>query len=153
MRIYRKRFIPDEIVDISKDEVLHMDENLIITKWLPINPRGDIGSGISYSFVKEGFKVSKFLDCKGDFLYWYCDIIDYKYNSLKDEHLFIDLLVDVKADEDWNYEVLDLDELALAYKTNLITISIMCEALEKLNNLLVQIKNGELQKKIEEIEL
>ena len=153
MKIFRKRFIPDEIVDISDDEILHMDDNLIITKWLPINPRGDIGSGLSYSFIKEGFKVSKFFDNDGNFLYWYCDIIDYKYNSLKDEHLFIDLLVDVKADSDWNYEVLDLDELATAYKSGLITINIMCDALERLNSLLVKIKSGEIQKKIDEIKI
>lgn len=152
MKIFRKRFIPDEMVDISNDEIIHMDENLIITKWLPINPRGDIGSGVSFSFIKEGFKVSKFFNTNGDFIYWYCDIIDYKYNSLKDEHLFIDLLVDVKADKNWKYEVIDLDELAMAYKMELITASVLCDALEKLNKLLAQIKSGELQEKIKAVD-
>ena len=149
MKIFRKRFIPNEVVDISEDEVLHMDEELIVTKWLPINPRGDIGSGISYSFIREGFKISKFFNTEGNFKCWYCDIIDYQYDNQNDEHTFIDLLVDVKADENWNYEVLDLDELAMAYKMDLITADILCDSLEKLNKLLAKIKSGELQKIIE----
>ncbi|MBR3280485.1 MAG: hypothetical protein IKI57_01385 [Clostridia bacterium] len=44
MKLFRKRFIPNEIIDISKDEVIYRDENLIITKWLPIHPRDDIES-------------------------------------------------------------------------------------------------------------
>lgn len=152
MKIYRKRFIPDEIVDISSDEIIHMDEELIITKWLPINPRGDIGRGISFAFIKDGFKISKFYDKNGNFIYWYCDIIDYKYNSMKDEHLFIDLLVDIKADSNWKYEVLDLDELAMAYKMGLITPNILCDALVKLNNLLGLIKSGEIQEKIKKVD-
>ena len=44
MKLFRKRFIPDEIIDISKDEVIYRDDDLIITKWLPIHPRGDIES-------------------------------------------------------------------------------------------------------------
>ena len=153
MKIYRKRFIPDELVDISSDEILHNDEDVIITKWLPIKPRLDVGSGMSITFKKDGIKVSKFFDREGNFIYWYCDIVQYAYNELKDEHLFIDLLVDVKADENWNYEVIDLDELAMAYKLNLITANILCEALEKLNKLLEQIKNGEITDKIKKYEM
>ena len=38
----RKRFIPEEEVDISGDEVLYDDGALIVTRWLPIRARNDI---------------------------------------------------------------------------------------------------------------
>ena len=41
----RKRFIPEEEVDISGDEVLYDDGALIVTRWLPIRARNDIGWG------------------------------------------------------------------------------------------------------------
>ena len=148
MKIYRKRYIPDEIIDISNDEILSIDTDLIITKWLPINPRNDIGSGLSFAFIKDGVKVSKFFDKNGNFLYWYCDIIDYKYTPELHEHLFIDLLADVKVYPDGRYEVLDLDELAEAYKQNLITADVLCDALKKTNKLLNQIKAGEFPNEI-----
>lgn len=148
MKLLRRRFIPDEIIDISNDEILSIDTELIITKWKPINPREDIGSGISFAYIKDGIKVSKFFDKDGNFLYWYCDIIDYKYNATEKEHLFIDLLVDVKIYEDGTYEILDLDELAEAYKQKLITLDMMTDALAKLNKLLQQIKDGEFPEDI-----
>lgn len=151
MKMFRKRFIPEEIVDISNDEILYNDDNIIVTKWLPIKPRNDISGGTSFTFKNEGIKVSKFLDGDSNFNKWYCDIVEYKYNSLRDEHLWIDLLVDVVADENWHYDVIDLDELAMAYKLKLITADVLCDALEKLNNLLAQIKSGELQEKIKKI--
>ena len=60
--MYRKRFIPDEIVDISKDKLMRIKSGYLITNWEPINPRNDIGSGTSYTFFKDGFKISKFYD-------------------------------------------------------------------------------------------
>ncbi|MBQ9267581.1 MAG: DUF402 domain-containing protein [Clostridia bacterium] len=145
MKMYRKRFIPEEIVDISSDEVIHMDADTIITKWVPIKPRWDISGGVSLTLLKQGIKVSKFLDKDGNFAYWYCDIIEYSYDSSKDEYLFTDLLVDVTADKNWNYEVLDLDELANAHKLGLITAEQLYDALGKLNRLLEMIKSGEIQ--------
>ena len=62
--MYRKRFIPDEIIDISRDKLMKIRSEYLITKWEPINPRDDIGSGESYTFFKEGFKISKFFDTK-----------------------------------------------------------------------------------------
>ena len=143
MKIYRKRYIPNEIIDISKDEVVYQDDELIVTKWLPINKRNDIGSGISYSYIKEGYKISKFFDNKGKFLYWYCDIINYDYNQTEDTHTFIDLLVDLKVYENGTYEILDLDELVEAYEQNLITFEDVLSALKKLNKLLEMVKSNE----------
>lgn len=141
MKLLRKRYIPNEEIDISKDEVLYIDKNLIITKWLPINKRDDIGSGISYAFLNEGYKISKFFDAYGNFIYWYCDVIDYEYDEKEDTHKFIDLLVDVKVFPDNKYEILDMDELVDAYKSEIITADKMLKALQNLDKLLKMI-NG-----------
>ena len=54
MKIYRKRYIPNEIVDISSDEVLKCDEDMLVTKWLPIKKRPDIASRkVIYIFEKR----------------------------------------------------------------------------------------------------
>lgn len=142
MKLLRKRYIPNEIIDISKDEVVYQDDELIVTKWLPINKRNDIGSGISYSYIKEGYKISKFFDNEGKFLYWYCDIINYDYNQAEDTHTFIDLLVDLKVYENGTYEILDMDELVEAHEQNLITFEDVLSALKKLNKLLDMVKNN-----------
>jgi len=34
--ILRKRYIPDEVIDISGDELVFRSEDLLITKWNPI---------------------------------------------------------------------------------------------------------------------
>lgn len=141
MKIYRKRFIPNETIDISQDKVVFQDEKILVTKWIPIKPREDIGSGISYTIFDKGWKISKFFDKKGDFLFWYCDIIDYIFEN--DVLILIDLLVDVKIDQDGRtYEILDEDELEIAYKNGLIDISQKEDALKKLNELIKIIEDG-----------
>ena len=75
MKIYRKRYIPNEVVDISSDEIIYQDEKMIVTKWIPIKPRTDISKGVSYTMLDKGWKISKFYDLDGKLLYWYCDII------------------------------------------------------------------------------
>lgn len=140
MKILRKRYIPDEIIDISKDEVVVKRENLIVTKWTPIKPRPDIGYGISYTMLDKGWKVSKFFDLNGNFIYWYCDIIDYTFEE--DTYTLIDLLVDLKVYEDGKYEILDLDELEEARLKSIITLEQYNDALKKLNELIEEVKKG-----------
>lgn len=142
IKMFRKRYIPNEVIDISNDEVLYMDDNVLVTKWLPIKPRKDIGRGLSFTFLKEGYKVSRFYDVNGDFAYWYCDIIDYRYDKIKDEHIFVDLLVDLRINLDGNYEILDLDELNEAYKDKLISKDEFVLAMDRLNKLLKLVKAG-----------
>lgn len=139
MKIYRKRYIPNEIVDISKDEVILLTEDLLVTKWLPINPRGDIASGKSYTFLKKGWKISEFYNQNAELVCWYCDIIDCEIKD--DVYTTIDLLVDIKVYPDGTYEVLDLDELDEALELGLISEEQKDEALTKLNGLLEIVKS------------
>lgn len=141
MKIYRKRYIPNEIVDISGDEVIYRDEEKLITSWTPIKPRGDIGKGMSCVYFNEGWKISKFYNLDGSFKFWYCDIIDYEYDAEKDIYIIIDLLVDVIVHENGAYEILDEEELDQALQEGLITEAIKEEAIFKLNKLLEKIKS------------
>ena len=152
MKIYRKRYIPNEIVDISGDEVLFRDEKKLITRWKPIKPRGDLGGGISCIFFDLGIKVSKFFNVDGSFRFWYCDIIDYSYDELNDEYVITDLLLDVVIYPDGHYEVLDEDELELALKQNIITEEIEKDAIRKKNILIDDIVEGRFKEYIKIIE-
>ena len=145
MKIYRKRYIPNEIVDISGDEVLYKDEKLIITKWLPINPRSDMASGMSYTMLDKGWKLSKFFDKEGKLLYWYCDIIDYDLKQEEGEEVYtlIDLLLDVKVYEDGSYEVLDEEELEEAFQTGLVTKEQKEKSKKRVRELIQIIERGE----------
>ena len=136
MKIYRKRYIPNEIVDISGDELLYQDEEMIVTKWKPIHPKKDIAWGISYTLLKKGWKISKFYGFEDELCYWYCDIIEANYNADEDTLITTDLLVDLKIYPDGTHEVLDLEELDEAIAENLITEEQKKDALNKLNELL-----------------
>lgn len=136
MKIYRKRYIPNEIVDISGDELLYQDEEMIVTKWKPIRPKKDIAWGISYTLLNKGWKISKFYGFEDELRYWYCDIIEADYNAEEDTLITTDLLVDLKIYPDGTQEVLDVEELNEAIAENLITQEQKQDALNKLNELL-----------------
>ena len=116
----RKRFIPAEEVDISGDEVLYQDNELILTRWLPIKARNDLGWGFSYIYIPEHYKISAFFDRKGNFKYWYCDIIKTEYDAEQNKFVFIDLLIDVVIEPGGSLRVLDEDELQEAFLRGLI---------------------------------
>ena len=145
MKIYRKRYIPNEIIDISGDKVESVSEDLLITSWIPIHPRNDVAFGMSYTYLKKGWKISKFYDKDKNFLYWYCDIIDAQIKD--EEYILVDLLVDIKVYPDGRYEILDEEELDEALNEGLITKEQKDEALNKLNALLEIIKKGEFPPK------
>lgn len=140
--MFRKRFIPYEIVDISSDHMLFRDDKLLVTRWKAIKPRSDIFGGISFTFLKEGIKLARFYNEQGEFLYWYCDIIEVLYDEVKDEFIFQDLLVDVKVMPDGMIKVLDADELAEALEKGLITAGQACKALRTLDSVLKLVYEG-----------
>lgn len=140
--ILRRRYIPYETVDISSDELLYRDEEVLVTRWKAIRPRADICGGLSYTFLKDGFKISRFYDGDRQFAYWYCDIIDVEYDKEKDQYIIIDLLVDVKLMPDRTMKVLDADELAEAMEQGLITPEQACRSLRKLDAVLRMVYDG-----------
>lgn len=120
MRIIRKRIIPSEEVDISADELLVKNEEVIITRWFPIKPRKDIGWGVSLVSLNDNYKVSAFYSKNGEFLYWYCDIIKVTYYCDVDTYIVKDLLVDIRKYPHDTPEILDRDELDLAFRKGLL---------------------------------
>lgn len=145
MKIFRKRYVPNEIVDISGDEVIYRDSERLITKWNPIKPREDFARGESCVYFNYGWKISKFFNKDGSFKYWYCDIINYEYYEEEDKYIFNDLLLDIVIYGDGTYEILDEEELEIALKDGIITKEIAEEAKQKLNNLLKIIKENKFK--------
>lgn len=144
IKLYRRRFIPDEKIYLKDDILIRADEEVVITKWNVLNKRHDFSHGASCYFLKEGFKVSKFIDDDNNLLYWYCDIIDVEKNC--DGYTFNDLLVDVVVYEDGFVKVLDIDEIAYAIKNNIITTELACKALEGCDKLLNIIYNDKFDR-------
>lgn len=156
INLYRKRFIPNEIIHLKNDIILHYEPNFIITKWNTLKPRPDTARGISAYYINLGFKVSKIYDKNNKLVYWYCDIIETKTNDQKTSFVFEDLLVDVIIYENGFVKVLDIGELTQAFQEGLITLSQLNNALTILDHLLNSIYSGEFhiyQQHINDIEI
>ena len=143
--LYRKRLIPDEMIHLKDDVILHLDSSVIITKWNSLKPRKDISNGISAYFMEDGFKVSKVFDKHQKLVYWYCDIIETEYDPVQNTYSFLDLLADVLVYPDGSVHVVDLDEIADALEQKLINKEIAGKALRLCNNLLNIIYSGKFK--------
>ena len=147
--MYRKRYIPDEIKSLEKDEILYMSDDVIVTKWDTFRPKKNFSNGISCTFVNKGFKISKFMDNNGKLVYYYCDIIHSDYYKEENKWIFTDLLADVKIYPDGRTEIVDLDEVSEALKSGIISTETVCELMENLKSLLGIIYSGEWRKMTE----
>ena len=147
--MYRKRYIPDEIKFLEKDEILYMSDEVIVTKWDTFRSKKNFSNGISCTFVNKGFKISKFMDNNGKLVYYYCDIIHSDYYKDENKWIFTDLLADVKIYPDGRTEIVDLDEVSEALKSGIISTETVCELMENLNSLLGLIYSGEWRKMTE----
>ena len=150
-RIYRIRYIPSEIVDLSKDVLLFRDQHYLITEWIPIKPRNDIAHGVSCVFLEHGWKISAFMDVTKKLKYWYCDIIDINYDEKTDTYYLYDLLTDIIIKNERYTEVVDLDELAEAFDEGLITKEQLSMSLKRSNSLLNMIYSNEMPKLVYDI--
>lgn len=135
LQIYRKRFIPNEIIPLN-DPILEQNDNIVITTWNTIRPKTLLHHGCSCYYLQEGWKVSKFYTEDHSLLYWYCDIVEFDYNAATNSLVVTDLLADVIIYPDGKVEVVDLDELAEAHMKGLITDEQLHRGLQQLNNLL-----------------
>ncbi len=156
IKLYRKRIIPDECLLLGDDIILHADKEVILTKWNTIRPKKTLARGYSCYFMERGYKVSKFYDHEDNLISWYCDIIEYEYDSKENSYTFTDLLVDVIVYPDGFVRVVDLDELADALRDHLITEEEAQRALRQTNKLLSVIYKGafgKLQKYVNDAEV
>jgi len=141
-KLFRRRFIPNEKILLKDDIVVEFNDDFIITKWKVLKKRNDFSHGVSCFFLKDNIKVSKFINENEEILYWYCDIIDWKYDDIENSYLFNDLLIDVIVYENGFVKVVDLGEVSIALEKGLIDIELAKKALNIADNLLSDIYNG-----------
>ena len=137
--LFRRRFIPDECVELKDDIILKRTESMLVTQWKTIRDRCDLACGYSCYYLDRGYKISKFIKSDGSLLCWYCDIITYEFDEDRNSLLVIDLLADVKIYPDGRIRVVDLDELSEAFEKRLIDESLLKKSLLSLNRLLGEI--------------
>ena len=145
-RLFRRRFIPDENIELKDDMILALEPNLIITSWNVLKPRRDISRGVSAYFIDKGIKVSKVIDNAGQMVYWYCDIIETHYDEKENIYTFNDLLIDVVVYPDGQVEVLDMDEFADAMEQGILSVGTIAHAMRATDDLLHTIYAGEFEK-------
>ncbi|MGI6122728.1 MAG: DUF402 domain-containing protein [Acetivibrionales bacterium] len=150
-RIYRIRYIPSETIDLSSDKLLYRDSKYLITQWDPIKPRNDIQSGISCVFLEHGWKISAFFGQDNEIMYWYCDIVDVCFDKEADTYYLYDLLTDIKIMPNGRVEIIDLDELAIAFEENLITNEQLIKSLKQSNSLLELIYTSDVPEHMRKI--
>lgn len=142
LKLYRRRIIPDECVLLADDRILRMDKEIIVTGWNTIRPKKTLHHGYSCYFLERGYKVSKFYDHDGNLISWYCDIVSLTRDEKENTYIFTDLLADVIVYPDGFVRVVDLDELADAFRDEKITSQQLQTALRHLDKLLGVIYSG-----------
>ena len=147
-KLYRKRYMPREVVHLKDDIITYQGENVMVTKWDVLHPKAKFSHGVSCYYMDKGWKVSKFLNKIDELVYYYCDIIDTTYNQEENFYVFTDLLADVIIYEDGFVKVVDLGEIAEALEEKIITDREAKLALSRLDALLEVIYNGGLPEMI-----
>ncbi len=153
--LYRRRYVPNELIHLKDDIIIKQASGLIITKWDTLKPRADINRGISAYFMNDGYKISKVYNHQNELVYWYCDIIDTEFNEEDNAYIFHDLLIDILVRPDGSIQIVDLDELGDLLSEGKITPSISAKALKTADTLLKLMYNNRfdtLQNIIEELE-
>ena len=147
-KLYRKRYMPSEIVHLKDDIIMYREGNVMVTKWDVLHPKAKFSHGVSCYYMDKGWKISKFLNKDDKLVYYYCDIIDTTYNEEENFYVFTDLLADVIIYEDGFVKVVDLGEIAEALEEGIITDREAKLSLSRLDALLEVIYSGGLPEMI-----
>lgn len=147
-KLYRKRYMPSEIVHLKDDIIVYQDDTVMVTKWDVLHPKAKFSHGVSCYYLDKGWKVSKFLNKEDKLVYYYCDIIDAIYNREENFFVFTDLLADVIIYEDGFVKVVDLGEIVEALEEGIITDREAKLSLSRLDALLEVIYGGGLPEMI-----
>ena len=94
-KLYRKRYVPDEVVFLKDDVIVYQDAKVMVTKWDVLHPKAKFSHGVSCYYLEKGYKISKFLNKNEELVYYYCDIIDTAFHEKENTFVFTDLLADV----------------------------------------------------------
>ncbi len=156
IRLFRKRHIPEECIELKKDRVLFVDDTRLVTSWNVLNPRSDFASGISLFDFKNLWKITRVAKADGSLYHWYCDIMNVHISEDSEKksttYLMEDLLIDIVIEADGSVHVLDLDEAAEAFTKGLITgddLTLALNAADALLRVIREDKFSEYQAVIE----
>ncbi len=144
--LYRRRYIPDELIHLKNDKILYFDKDSIVTSWEVLTKRHSFTHGFSCYYIDKNIKVSKFLDDNNELVYWYCDIIHTEYDSEKNAYTFCDLLADVIVYPNYTFKVVDIDEIAVALEKDILSKDILIKLMKSLDALLNDIYSGKFTK-------
>ena len=147
-KLYRKRYMPMEVINLKDDIITYQEENIMVTKWDVLHPKAKFSHGVSCYYMDKGWKISKFLNKNNELVYYYCDIIDTTYNEEENFYIFTDLLADVIIYENGFVKVVDLGEIAEALEEGIITAREAKLSLFRLDALLEVIYGGGLPEMI-----
>ena len=152
INLFRKRLIPYECIELKDDRIIYIDDAYIVTTWETLHPKCDFSHGTSLYFIKEGWKISRFFKPDNSLLYIYCDIIDTQCKTESNDsktYIFTDLLADVIIENNGIVRVVDLDEMADACSSKIISDDMLVSALHHLDKLLSVIYSGEIKNYLE----
>ncbi len=141
-KLYRKRYMPNEIVHLKDDVITYQGENVMVTQWNVLHPKETFSHGVSCYYLEQGWKISKFLNKNNELVYYYCDIIDTEYKEAENAYIFTDLLADVIILENGFVKVVDLAEIADALEEGVICDREVKLALRRLDALLERLYSG-----------
>ncbi|MBR5711967.1 MAG: DUF402 domain-containing protein [Lachnospiraceae bacterium] len=144
-RIFRKRFLPKECVELSDDVHLFEGDHLLITEWKTLRPKKELTGGISLYAPEAGLKISRFQRADGSLMYWYCDIVDAE-PAEGGGTVFTDLCVDVVVYQDGELQVWDLGEAGDVLARGEISPELLAVALRRTDALLRIIYRGSFPK-------
>lgn len=68
---------------------------------------------LTYYFVKKGYTISKVFQRNGEFMYYYCDVMEMRQVG-RLRYVMVDLLLDLIVYPDGRYHLIDVDEFAVA---------------------------------------
>lgn len=90
---------------------------------------------LTYYFVKKGFTVSKVFRRSGEFLYYYCDVMEMRQIG-KLKYVMVDLLFDLIIYPNGRYHLIDVDEFADSIEKGLLKKRQLVYALRTLDRMI-----------------
>lgn len=90
---------------------------------------------LTFYMVDQGYTLSKVFNKQGEFMYYYCDIMEMK-RVAKRTYVMVDLVLDLIVHKNGSYEVLDIDEFAEVIEKGDITQEKQVYALRRLHEMI-----------------
>ncbi|SHF08488.1 Protein of unknown function [Seinonella peptonophila] len=90
---------------------------------------------LTYYFVRKGYTISKVFRRSGEFLYYYCDVMEMKQVG-RLRYVMVDLLFDLIVRPDHSYQLIDIDEFADALEKGVLKRRQQIHALRTLDHMI-----------------